>query len=167
MKYFEIRENLLELNSLIQEGSIEETAILDTLEGLQLELQERANFYAQVLTDAKKDIEFFSSIIERYKGKIERKKKLIEYMENALIEMHELFGVESITDADGVKLFQVKVRNTEAVVVNDVDSLEEQYVRVKVSKEPDKVAIKKAIKEGLLEPNDFVYITHNKHLQLS
>ena len=59
---------------------------------------------------------------------------------------------------------KISYRKSDSVEVTDFDKLPEQYIKTKIEKSPDKVAIKNAIKEG--KNIDGAKITTNYNIQI-
>lgn len=89
-----------------------------------------------------------AEIAKFYKNRVERVKKSVAWA----MESH---GVEKIeTD-----MFRLSFRKSEAIVVDDVERLQDEYVVVK--KQADKTAIKKAIKDGINVEGARVIVNNN------
>lgn len=162
MNYFSLKQEIKSLYEYIEENGIEGAE--DTLESMLLELEDKVKFYFQLRQNGLDRISFYKSIVDKYNHLIEKEKKNISYAEERLLDIHENFGEVDIKDNEGIVLFKVKTRLSEAVVVKDIKVLDEKYLRVKTLIEPDKTLIKKALQAGELVENDNVYIEKRKNL---
>lgn len=162
MNYFSLSQEIKSLYEYIEKNGIEDAK--DTLEGLLLELEDKVRFYFQLRQNGLDKISFYKTIVEKYNNLIEKENKNISYAEERLLDIQENFGEVDIKDEEGIVLFKVKTKLSEAVIVKDVNILDERYLRVKTLVEPDKTLIKKALKEGELTEDDNVYIEKRKNL---
>lgn len=137
----EYKSALTRLNDL----DLPEQAVKDTLEGMEGELKEKCinvaayqqNILAlaQAKRDAAKRLNEQAKIIE---GKAQ---SLIDYLDSNM----KLAGISEIE----CPLFTVKYRkNPPSVVIEDEEKIDSKYVKEKLTKSLDKVAIKKAIQSG-------------------
>lgn len=135
------------------------------------EIQERLKFSKDNLTNKAVDygyvIKSFEDEIDIYDREIkrltERKKqmqniqaRLKDNIKNAMIE----FGIEEIKG----KTIKLSFKNSEVVEIEDANVLDEKYKRTKIIIEPDKIAIKEALKNG--EDVKGARIVNNKNLQI-
>lgn len=107
-------------------------------------LQAKAIDYGYVIKSLDDEMELFDKEIKRL---TERKKQLAktqELLKDRLTEAMQEFG---ITEMKG-KTIKLSFRKSESVDVYNVDALPDEFKRTKVSIEPDKVAIKEALKNG-------------------
>jgi len=166
MKYIELSQQIKNFLTHIEENELDVTSaeVQDTLEGLLSELQDKVNFYFTIRQEAKDNIAFYKSIVEKYTNKIKAEQNRMNFAEERLIDICKNFGDTYVKDENGYNLFSIKTKESEAVIVNSIDKLPEKYLRIKINKEPDKVAIKEAIKKGELIENDNVFIEKRLNL---
>lgn len=118
--------------------------VLQQLQLTKLELDNKAIGYAYVLKSIDDEEEAYKREIERLTL---RKKQLTNAktrLKNALIDA---MTKNEITEIKG-QLLTLKLRKSESVEITDYDKLNHKYKRTKVLIEPDKIAIKEAIKAG-------------------
>lgn len=120
-------------------------AIADTLEALEGTIHEKAQSLADWSLDMDGNILKIDAAIERLADKKKsiqkRKESLIEYL---LMNM-EASGIKKIT----CPLFNITyVEGSDIVEITDESALPDDYVSVKTTVSPDKVLIKKALKDG-------------------
>lgn len=146
-KLYELTENYRELQALA-DGADEDLAVAvrDTLEAVAGEFHEKGQAVAMVSLNMDGDIEAIDSQIER----LQERKRMITNRQNSLKEYlrqnMEATGITKITHP----LFTITcAKGREIAVIDDDKALDDDYVRVKTSVEPDKPAILKALKDGV------------------
>ena len=166
MKYIELSQQIKSFLAHIEENELDVTSaeVQDTLESLISELQDKVNFYFIVRQEAKDKIAFYKGIVEKYTSKIKSEQNKIDFAEERLIDICKNFGDTYVKDENGYNLFFVKTKESEAVIVNSIDTLPDKYLRIKINKEPDKIAIKEAIKKGEIVESDNVFIEKRLNL---
>ena len=119
MMLYELTNQAMELYEMLQEEEIDEKTFNDTLEAMGAD--EQIDSCCKIINQQKADIEEISNEIRRKSTGQEKKK---------------------------TALFTVYYRKTEVVNVIDMKKLPEQYKKYR-EPEPNKVAIKSAIKDGI------------------
>lgn len=120
-------------------------AIRGTLEAIQGTIEEKAKALADWSLDMDGDALKIDAAIERLKSK----KKSLEARKDSLIEY-----IRMNMEASGIKkiscpVFSITlVDGSDIVEITDEAALPDDYVSVKVTSTPDKVLIKKALKDG-------------------
>lgn len=118
------------MNSIIQSvQSIAKTA------GFMISLE----FRAKSLRDEKREI------VERYDAKIQATDRFIMWIENKILD----YMTENSMKEIPAGAFSYKIRKSEAVIIEDIGAIPEEYVKTVVTQNPDKLAIKQAIKSGI------------------
>jgi hypothetical protein len=145
MRLYEITEQFQALDSFIPDvDSVEDsTAWSELWEGLQVDLADKVHGYCCVIRNAEGDL----MVLEAEIKKLERKKEIVANKIKAL-EKRLSSGLK-LAETTEVKtsIFTVKFSKTpESVKILDESALPADLLRVKT--EPDKTAIKAAIKEG-------------------
>lgn len=134
--------------------------MMEKLQIRQQDLQSKAVDYAYVIKSFENEIELYDKEIKRLteeKKKIQNIKERIKILvSNAMIE----FDIGEIK-GNTVKL---SFRESESVEIQDIDLLSEEYKRTKITVEPDKTAIKNAIKNGIKVEG--ASLIKNKNLQI-
>ena len=135
--------------------------ILQALSFTQNELQEKVVDYGFVIKSFEDEIDIYSKEIDRLqkrKKQLENtQKQLKQVITNAMIE----FDVAEIKG----KTIRVKLRESEAVQVDNPELLTNEFKRTKITIEPDKMAIKSAIKSGQVVEG--ACLVKNKNLQIN
>ena len=132
---YELTNQAMELYEMLQEEEIDEKTFNDTLEAMGAD--EQIDSCCKIINQQKADIEEISNEIRRLQNGVER-------MKTALENFMKSTGQEKKKTA----LFTVYYRKTEVVNVIDMKKLPEQYKKYR-EPEPNKVAIKSAIKDGI------------------
>lgn len=159
----EVRNIYEELESGI--GIDEETGeilpeILERLKISKENLNNKAVDYGYVIKSFEDEISLYDKEIKRL---TERKKQMQNIQQrikdNIKFAMLE-FGIEEVKG----KTIKLSFRNSESVEIEDANMLDEKYKRTKIIIEPDKIAIKEAIKNG--EEVKGAKLVNNKSLQI-
>ena len=142
----------IEAGMVIDEETGEVTFDTTELESLQMEKEEKLEAVAiyikwvyAFIDDIRDEEKALEARRDEWKNKAER-------VENAVIES---------MDKDGIRKFETKkckieLRKSSAVVIDDPSLIAKQYIRVKTTEEPDKVAIGKAIRAGEEIPGAYI-----------
>lgn len=143
---YEITEDYRGLLSLAQDGDIPEEAITDTLQAISGEFREKAKQIGFVLKNLSSPIPAIDAEIARLQS---MKKSILsreEWLKNYLLENMTAAGITEIA----CDLFTLSIsKGRESVSVDNMDLLDDEYVRVKTDISADKVAIAAAIKAGI------------------
>lgn len=154
----QIYEKLESGECIDQETGEIEPEIINQLSITKEELQQKSIDYAYVIKSLDDNLDAYDKEIKRLqeqKKRIENaKQRMIEIVSNAMLD----FGIVEVK-GDTLKL---NFRTSETVEVFDELLLDDKYKRVKV--EPDKVAIRKALKNG--EEVQGARLLENKNLQI-
>lgn len=151
MKLYELTKEVQSLEDLYlmaiddETGEIKDLVILEQLESeLKNQLSEKGSGIIKVLRNSE-------AMIEAIKSEEERLKKLRKSMENKKENFKKYIlgnmlnmGIKKIE----TELGAMSLRNSDAVEIYDETMIDEKFINVKIEKKPDKVAIKKAIKDG-------------------
>ena len=81
----------------------------------------------------------------------------IAYLKMRYMQAIEQAGLKGVKGS----VYRLSIRATDIVNVTNQDALPEQYVRVKTTVEPDKVALKAALKEGQVIPGAALVQTYS------
>lgn len=143
MTLYEMTTAASQLYELFINGEIPEEAVTDTLESIGVE--GKIEDYCHVINQLGADIAAIDGEIARLSAKKAQARKGIERMKTALL------GYMEATNTPKAKAgtFNLSVRKSEAVIINDLEKIPELYIKTKTETAPDKAAIKKAIKAGL------------------
>lgn len=128
-------------NSADEEGEVY-TALVEQLTAIQGEFEQKAlnTYYVCCMIDG--EIEQTEKILKRLTLRSKRLKKAKERVKEYLLVSMQNAGVESIKG----DYANISFRASEQVVIDNISVLEDEFFVIK--KEPDKNAIKQAIKQG-------------------
>jgi hypothetical protein len=143
MNLYEITREAQELAFLLETDELtpqlEEALVIN-----QDQLQSKAGNYAKVIANIQSDSDSIEYEIKRLKAMKETKDRSINRLKEALRYAMLVSGIEKI-ESD---LFKISLRRSEAVEVDVLESLPNEFVNVKNVITADKIAIKEAIKRG-------------------
>lgn len=134
---------LYEITELIKKSE-ELELTQDDLELLEIELKEKSDNIIKYVQNLEGNINIIDTEIKRLqelkkteKNKIERMKEYIKYSMDKM-------GLKKIESPIG----KISLRKSESVEIEDIEKIPGEFVTIKQTFNPDKTAIKKAIKEG-------------------
>lgn len=143
MNLYEITREAQELAFLLETDELtpelEEALVIN-----QDQLQTKAGNYAKVIANIQSDSDSIEYEIKRLKAMKETKDRSINRLKEALRYAMLVSGIEKI-ESD---LFKISLRRSEAVEVDVLEALPNEFVNVKNVITADKIAIKEAIKRG-------------------
>jgi hypothetical protein len=146
---YEISTRFRELTKLAEDGDEGMAeAIADTLEGIEGEFTEKAEAIVMVATNVTRHVAAIDQQIERLQAKkkavLNKEESLRSYLKKNMIET----GINKIE----CPLFTITLAKAPKIVeILDEDLLPLEFVNVQTKITPDKVAIKKALKDGEVE----------------
>lgn len=147
------------VNGLYEDGEIEESTYLDTLESKNIELEDKVNAYVEVIKQKEGDIvQIDSRIKELQERKNSYKKTITKMKENVA------YGLEQVGERKiKTPLATVFLATSKQVMISATAKLPETYLVPQPAK-PDKKAIKAALESG--EKIDGVMIRENSSLRI-
>lgn len=157
---YELTAEYMELLNMAEEEELDPQVLADTLEGMDGELEQKAENYAMMINTLNGQADMLSAEIKRL---TERKKTI----ENNSKRMKE--SLENAMNSTGKRKFKTLLfsfgiqKNPPVLVVDDEDKVPEEFVKVK--KEIDKAALKKFVKDnenGL----DFAHLEQTESLRI-
>ncbi len=141
---YELTNNFMELQQLIEDGEFDAETLADTLEALEGEIEVKAENYGLIMVNLQTLIDGCDREAKRL---LDRKKSIqngIEGLKNNLSN--------SMLAMDKTKFktehFNFSFRKSESVIVDDQSLIPDDYIKVKTTETADKTALKKAIKNG-------------------
>ena len=145
------------------EGINQETGEVDeevqnALMVTQQNLQTKAIDIAYVIKSFDDEIEIYEREIKRLTEIKDQMKKRKEWLKTNLSNAMQEFGVVELKG----KTIKLSFRKSESVEIDDIDALDDRFKRVKI--EPDKTAIKTALKIG--EKVEGARLVENQNLQI-
>ena len=141
---YELTSDYMELLELAEDPDIDEQAFMDTLDGIEGALEDKAENYAKAIRMLEGDAAACKAEEARLKAKRTTIENNIKRMKTTLQQSMEITGKTKFKTA----LFSFGIRNNKPSVVidaTDVDDIPLEYLVV--DPKPDKTAIYNALKE--------------------
>jgi hypothetical protein len=159
---YNILEEHQQLINRIDDNDGELTCEIEAMLSIsEQQLQQKAVSIAYLSKHYKNQIDAVDSEIARLSAIRKRLMKTVNWAENAIDYAMYKYGIEKI-EMDNIK---ISFRNSEVVEIDDSKLLSPEFLRVIPAKsEPDKIAIKQAIKEGIDVPG--VKLITKRNLQI-
>ena len=164
MTLYELTSDYLNLLELAEDPDIDEQAFLDTLEGIEGALEDKADNYAKCMRMLEADAKGIKAEEER----LAKRRKTIEgnvsRMKSALQYAMESTGKVKFKTT----LFSFGIQNNPASVVmdeQDIENIPERFLKYK-DPEIDRKAIKDAIKAGDEDAMDIAHLEQTKGLRI-
>jgi hypothetical protein len=151
---FEITADLKNIIVQLEDGECTEE-LEQALMISHQELKIKGNRYIFAIENLKYDIAKAKALEEQAKVYRTRKEKVIEKLENSLLDAVKMFGKFE------AGVYTVSTRKSESVIIENLDKLPNSYKVVKISEQPDKAKIKTAIKNGEEVPGATIQETTN------
>lgn len=145
---YELTGQFLQLQDILEseeDPDVVATA-MDTMEGLEFEIEMKADNYARIIRNLTSDIEGLKTEIERLNNRKKSLENNITYLKNRLQDSMTQVGKEKFK----TELFSFNIQNNPAAVVMDEQYIENLPERFLIQQEPkiDRKAIKEAIQSG-------------------
>jgi len=144
MNLYELTTELKSFYEQIENGEEFTEEMEKALVLTEQNLQTKAIDYGYVIKSLDAEMEMFDNEIKRLQERRKQLAKTQDMLKDRLTGAMQEFG---ITEMKG-KTIKLSFRKSESVDVYNVDALPEEFKRTKVTVEPDKIAIKEALKNG-------------------
>ena len=161
---YELTSDYLNLLELAEDPDIDELAFMDTLEGIEGALEDKADNYAKIMRMLETDAKGIKAEEER----LAKRRKTIEgnvsRMKSALQYAMESTGKVKFKTT----LFSFGIQNNPASVVMDeqyIENIPERFLKYK-DPEIDRKAIKDAIKAGDEDAMDIAHLEQTRGLRI-
>lgn len=143
---YELTEDYIKLLSMAEDPDIEEEVFLDTLEGIEGALEDKAEGYAKVMRQLEANAGALDTEIKRLQERKTLVTKNVERMKKTLQTMMEATGKTKFK----TELFSFNVQNNPPSLVLDSEDIETIPMEYLVPQDPkiDKTKIKADIKAG-------------------
>lgn len=157
---YELTTEYMGLLNMAEEEEVDPQVLADTLEGMDGELEQKAENYAIMINTLNGQADLLNAEIKRL---TDRKKTL----ENNANRMKE--ALENIMNVTGKRKFKTLLfsfniqKNPPVLVVDDESKVPEEFVKFK--KEFDKTALKKFVKENE-NSLDFAHLEQKESLRI-
>lgn len=140
---FEITKDAKEIASELEEGEFT-PEMEERLSITQNELEEKSINYGRVVKNIEGDISLIDAEIKRLQALKSGKVKVIDRMKESVSNAMQAFNVDKIDTA----IMKIFFRKSESLEVENDDLVPEELKLSRVVVNPDKVRIKKMIKDG-------------------
>lgn len=151
MRLYDIAQEYKNVLCLLGNEEIDQQAVLDTLESIEGEFEEKADNTACIIKDLLSDAEALKKEAVALSARAKQKQNSADYLINCLFSQMEELGKYQIETSRNL----LKVKNTppEVKIQNESDFIvwatmeHEEFLRQKTP-EIDKIALKEALKSG-------------------
>lgn len=164
MTLYELTNDYMELLQMAEDPDIDEQAFMDTLEGIDGALEDKADNYAKIMRMLDGD----ALAIREEERRLEARRKTVENnikrMKSALQYAMEATGKTKFK----TQLFSFNVQNNPTSVVidePDIANIPERFLKYK-DPEIDRKAIKDAIKAGDEDAMDIAHLEQTRGLRI-
>ena len=142
---YQIEQEYFEIAQYLEEGEFTEE-LENKLAITQGDLQTKAINYGFVIKDFDYDINMIDEEIKRLQAIKKAKVTAQERLKNTISDAMKLFKIEKIE----CPTLKISFRKSESIEITNQETLSNEYIVEKTTYTPDKVAIKKAIKDGVV-----------------
>ena len=164
MTLYELTNDYMELLQMAEDPDIDEQAFLDTLEGIEGALEDKADNYAKIMRMLEADAKGIKAEEER----LAKRRKTIEGNVSRM-----KFALQYAMEATGktkfkTQLFSFNVQSNPASVVmdeSDIENIPERFLKYK-DPEIDRKAIKDAIKAGNEDAMAIAHLEQTRGLRI-
>ena len=159
MNLFNIKQEYINIvNTIIDNNGELSPELSQALAINETELKEKAINYGYVIRSFEYENDIIDAEIKRLKALKEQKEKAIQKLKDAVSDAMNLYGIEKV-ESPALKL---SFRKSESIEISE--NLDKRFMIEKVTFQPDKVAIKEAIKKG--EQVEGAVLVINQNLQI-
>ncbi len=141
MKLYELKENWKQVQEMLYEEEIDEQCILDTLESIEGEIEDKADSYAMIIKEMLSDAE----ACKQEKTRLENRQKSFENRAKLLKDRLEEVMKETGKIKFKTQLFSFNIQKNGGLaplwVVEDIKQIPEEYLK----KEPDNTKIRQLL----------------------
>lgn len=141
---YTLNKDYAELSAMLEAAETEEEiqAIQDTLEMINVSIEEKLENTGKFIKNTESDITGIKAEIERLTAMKKTKENFVERLKNNVEFALKEKGLETLT----VGTFKAGYRKSESVEIINLDVIPADFTKVEIK--ADKTAIKKAIKAG-------------------
>lgn len=144
---YEIVNDYLTIQHMMEDPDLDPQTLADTMEGIEGELEVKADGYAKVIRNMEADIEAIKSEVNRLTDRRKTIEKNIQTLKLALQKSMEITGKTKFK----TELFSFGIRNNAPSVImdeTDIRKIPSEYLRIR-DPEVDKNKLKDALKNGV------------------
>lgn len=146
---YELTEQYEGIRMMLYDGETDEQTILDTLESIDAEIEEKADNYAKIIQDMKSSIEILKAEEERLKARRKRLEAREDLLKTQLEENMRFIGKTSFKTA----LFSFNIQSNGGLQPLEIGMISDIPMRFLVQQEPvpDNKKIREYLKEHEVE----------------
>jgi hypothetical protein len=155
------QEYMILADSIISNGG-ELTPELETaLEINREQLEAKGRGYGFVIKDVESELDAIDNEIKRLQALKQSRNKAIDLLKEKLSNAMQLFDVAEIK----TPTLKINFRKSESVEIENPSLLDKKFMVVKTTEQPDKMAIKEAIKQGESVQGATISINYNLQIK--
>lgn len=141
---YELNKDYAELSAMLEAAETEEEiqAIQDTLEMINVSIEEKLENTGKFIKNTESDITGIKAEIERLTAMKKTKENFVERLKNNVEYAMKQKGLDALT----VGTFKCGYRKSESVEITNLDVIPAEFTKVEIK--ADKTAIKRALKAG-------------------
>lgn len=146
---YELTEQYEGIRMMLYDGDVEEQVILDTLESIDAEIEEKADNYAKIIQDMRSSIERIRAEEERLRARRKRLEARVELLMNRLEENMRFIGKTKFKTA----LFSFNIQSNGGLQPLEVGMISDIPMRFLIQQDPvpDNKKIREYLKEHEVE----------------
>jgi len=149
MNLYQISTQYQQAFLALADSEFDEETISNTLEGMEGELVEKAQNVMAYALNLEAEAEALKAIKERVAARQKAAENKVKWMKDYLSRNMAATGITEIKSIDGLFTIKLQIGRDESVVIDNPEWISKSlYRHIPESWEPDKTAIKKAIKSG-------------------
>lgn len=158
---YELNKDYAELSAMLEAAETEEEiqAIQDTLEMINVSIEEKLENTGKFIKNTESDIAGIKAEIERLTTMKKTKENFVERLKNNVEFALKEKGLETLT----VGTFKCGYRKSESVEIINLDVIPADFTKVEIK--ADKTAIKKAIKAGEVVEGAEIKVNQNFYIK--
>lgn len=145
---YEINQAYLDLFNKVDPETGEVLFSDEDIDSIADEFEQKADNIACLIKDKEATIKARKSEIEGLKERNKREQKQIDRLKRYLLQSLQLQNTKKLETVRNV----IGVHNSVSVRIEDDANIPEEYIRTKVTREPNKAEMSKALKEGIKIP---------------
>ena len=158
---YELNKDYAELSAMLEAAETPEEieAIQNTLEMLDLSIEEKIENTAKYMVNVESDIQGLKTEIDRLTKIKKAKENAVERLKNNVEYIMKQKGIEKLE----VGTFKAGYRKSESVEIINLDVIPADFTKVEIK--ADKTAIKKALKAGEVVEGAEIKVNQNFYIK--
>lgn len=144
MTLYEINEEYRRVLETIEVNEDGEIIGVEALEEIEGKIEEKLEAIAVIIKEKEADKAGYKAEADRISKNIKSIDRSIEWLKDYAKSGLKMLDIKKLETAKA----KLSIRNSESVEIDDLTAIPTTYMRIKTTEEADKVAIKKALKDG-------------------